>query len=121
MRSLRSKTSQVATRVPSSPSGCAATSRSRIPVLALDPNHLQAHLRLAVALGYIAEGNRLDAHLEGLAHEAKALLDRALTLAPYSAWAHGLLGVAPSHRHARRPDAGGEPVWCLARAGPHAA
>ena len=61
--------------------------------LALDPNHLEAHLRLAVALGYIGEGDPIDAHLNGTAHEGKALLDRALALAPDSAWTHGLLGV----------------------------
>jgi hypothetical protein len=61
--------------------------------LALDPNNLQAHLRLAVALGYIGEGDPIDAHLNGTAHQGKALLDRALALAPDSAWAHGLLGV----------------------------
>lgn len=61
--------------------------------LALDPNHLQAHLRLAMALGYMAEGSPIEAHLGGLAHEAKALLDRALALAPDDAWAHGVLGV----------------------------
>jgi tetratricopeptide (TPR) repeat protein len=61
--------------------------------LALDPDHLEAHLRLAVALGYIGEGDPINAHLDGTAHEGKALLDRALALAPDSAWTHGLLGV----------------------------
>lgn len=61
--------------------------------LALDPNHLQAHLRLAVALGYLGEADPIHAHLDGTAHQGKALLDRALALAPDSAWAHGLLGV----------------------------
>jgi hypothetical protein len=61
--------------------------------LALDPNNVQALLRLAVALGYIAESDPIDAHLNGTAHEGKALLDRALALAPDSAWAHGMLGV----------------------------
>jgi len=61
--------------------------------LALDPNNLPALLRLAVALGYIAESHPIDAHLNGTAREGKALLDRALALAPGSAWAHGLLGV----------------------------
>jgi hypothetical protein len=53
--------------------------------LALDPNNVQALLRLAVALGYIAESHPIDAHLNGSAHEGKALLDRALALAPDSA------------------------------------
>jgi hypothetical protein len=60
--------------------------------LALDPNNVQALLRLAVALGYIAESHPIDAHLNGTAREGKALLDRALALAPDSAWAHGMLG-----------------------------
>jgi hypothetical protein len=61
--------------------------------LALDPNHLQAHLRLVVALGYLGEGDPIQAHLDGTVHEGRALLDQALALAPDSAWAHGLLGV----------------------------
>ncbi|HEX5078762.1 MAG TPA: hypothetical protein VFV80_06380 [Geminicoccaceae bacterium] len=61
--------------------------------LALDPDHLQALLRLALALGYLAEGDPVAAYLNGSAREGKALLDRALALAPDNAWAHGLLGV----------------------------
>jgi hypothetical protein len=61
--------------------------------LAIDPNHLQAQLRLALAIGYIAEGDPIDAHLNGLAYQGKALLDRALAEAPDNAWAHGMLGV----------------------------
>jgi hypothetical protein len=61
--------------------------------LAIDPDHLPAHLRLALALGYLAEGDPINAHLNGSAYEARALLDRALALAPGSAWAHGTLGV----------------------------
>jgi len=61
--------------------------------LALEPDHVGALLRLALAIGYIAETDPIAAHFEGLAHEGKALLDRALALAPSSAWAHGMLGV----------------------------
>ena len=61
--------------------------------LTLDPDDVQALLRLAVALGYIDESHPIDAHLNGTAHEGKALLDRALALAPDNAWAHGMLGV----------------------------
>jgi hypothetical protein len=61
--------------------------------LALDPDNLQAILDLALALGHIAEDNPVNAQLEGSAHEGKALLDRALALAPDDAWAHGMLGV----------------------------
>jgi hypothetical protein len=61
--------------------------------LAIDPDHLQAHLRLALALGYLAEGDPINAHLNGSVHEGRALLDRALALAPDSAWAHGVLGI----------------------------
>jgi hypothetical protein len=61
--------------------------------LALDPDHVQAHLQLALALGYIAEEDPISAHFDGTARDGKALLDRALALAPDSAWAHGLLGV----------------------------
>jgi hypothetical protein len=61
--------------------------------LALDPDHVPAHLQLALAIGYMAEQNPINAHLDGLAHDGKALLDRALVLAPDNAWAHGMLGV----------------------------
>jgi hypothetical protein len=61
--------------------------------LALDAGHVQAHLRLAVALGYLAEADPVNAHVAGTARESKALLDRALALAPDSAWAHAMLGV----------------------------
>jgi hypothetical protein len=61
--------------------------------LAIDPNNLRAILDLALALGHIAEGNPIEAHLDGTAEEGKALLERALALAPDSAWAHGMMGV----------------------------
>ncbi|MEM7400122.1 MAG: hypothetical protein AAF354_14520 [Pseudomonadota bacterium] len=61
--------------------------------LALDPDHLQAHLQLTLAIGHIAEQDPIGAHFDGSAHDGKALLDRALALAPDNAWVHGLLGV----------------------------
>lgn len=61
--------------------------------LALDPDHVAALLQLALAIGYMAEEDPVGAHLNGSAHEGKALLDRALALAPDNAWAHGMLGV----------------------------
>jgi len=61
--------------------------------LALDPDHVPALLQLALAIGYMAEEDPIGAHFEGSAHEGKALLDRALALAPDHAWAHGMLGV----------------------------
>jgi hypothetical protein len=61
--------------------------------LALDPDHVAALLQLALAIGYTAEQDPIGAHFEGSAHEGKALLDRALALAPDNAWAHGMLGV----------------------------
>jgi tetratricopeptide (TPR) repeat protein len=61
--------------------------------LRLDPDHVQAHLQLALALGYLAEDDPLGAHLNGTAREGKELLDRALALAPDDAWTHGMLGV----------------------------
>jgi tetratricopeptide (TPR) repeat protein len=61
--------------------------------LALDPDHVAALLQLALALGYMADQDPIGAHFDGTADEGKALLDRALALAPDNAWAHGMLGV----------------------------
>ncbi len=61
--------------------------------LALDHNHVDAHLQLAAALGYIADREPVTAHFKGYAHEGKAHLDQALALAPEYPWAHGLLGI----------------------------
>ncbi len=61
--------------------------------LALDPDHVQAHLQLALALGYLAEDDPIEAHLNGTALEGKAQIDEALALAPEDAWAHGMLGI----------------------------
>jgi hypothetical protein len=82
--------------------------------LAIAPDHLPAHLRLALALGYLAEGDPINAHLNGSAHEGRALLDRALALAPGQCLGARNAGrLAPAGRQARRPDADGESVWRL--------
>jgi len=62
--------------------------------LALDPDHVDARLQLAIALGHIgAHEGPITAHLDGYAREAKEHIDRALTLAPDYAWVHGVLGM----------------------------
>lgn len=62
--------------------------------LARDPDHVDAHLQLAIALGYIGEQRGpITAHLDGYAREAKEHIDRAAALAPDYAWTHGVLGV----------------------------
>ena len=49
--------------------------------LARDPEHLDVHLQLAVALGHLGESNGpIEAHLQGYAREGKHRLDRALGL-----------------------------------------
>lgn len=59
-----------------------------------DPDHVEAHLHLAIALGHLADlEDPVSAHVKGYAAEAKAHLDRALALEPDNAWAHGLLGM----------------------------
>jgi hypothetical protein len=62
--------------------------------LALDPEQVDAHLQLAIALGQMADlDNPISAHVNGYAEEGKALLDRALALDPDNAWARALLGM----------------------------
>jgi hypothetical protein len=74
--------------------------------LARDPNHLDAHLQLAIALGQLADlDDPVSAHLNGYAEEGKALIDRALTLDPDNAWAHALLGMWHLRVVARAGDA----------------
>jgi len=59
-----------------------------------DPDLVDAHLQLAIALGYIGERQGpITAHLDGYAREAKDHVDRAMALAPDYAWTHGVLGV----------------------------
>jgi tetratricopeptide (TPR) repeat protein len=58
------------------------------------PNHIDALLRLAVALGHLAEGEDLvSAHLKGYGYQGRELLERALALQPENSWANGLLGI----------------------------
>jgi hypothetical protein len=61
--------------------------------LAFDGSEIEGHLALALALGFIGrmEGG-VEAHLEGIADEARQHIDVALTLAPGDAWANALLG-----------------------------
>lgn len=62
--------------------------------LALDPNQVDAHLQLAIALGQLAElGDPISAHVNGYAEAGKALIDRALALDPGNEWARPLLGM----------------------------
>jgi hypothetical protein len=62
--------------------------------LALDPDQVDAHLELALALGHLAElDHPISAHVNGYAKEGKALLDQALALDPDNAWAQALLGI----------------------------
>jgi tetratricopeptide (TPR) repeat protein len=62
--------------------------------LARDPNHVDAHLQLAIAFGQLAElGDPISAHVNGYAKDGKALLDRALALDPDNQWALALLGL----------------------------
>jgi hypothetical protein len=62
--------------------------------LARNPNYVDAHLQLAIALGQLADlENPLSAHVNGYARQGKALIDRALALDPDNEWAHALLGM----------------------------
>ena len=62
--------------------------------LARDPNHVDAQLQLAIALGQLADlEDPLSAHVNGYAKRGKALIDRALALDPDNEWAHALLGM----------------------------
>lgn len=57
------------------------------------PGDPDAHLVLAIALGFVARGEGgLEAHMQGLGEEARRHIDIALKLAPDSPWAHAALG-----------------------------
>lgn len=58
-----------------------------------DPEYIEGHMQLAVALGY--QGRALGdyiAHQQGLATKARDAIDAALTLEPDNAWARALSG-----------------------------
>jgi hypothetical protein len=85
--------------------------------LALDPDQVDAHLQLAIALGQLAElGGPISAHVNGYAKEGKALLDRALALDPDSAWARALLGIWHLRIVQRAGDALAEGLYGASRA-----
>lgn len=61
--------------------------------IARDPEYIEGHMQLAVALGY--QGRALGdyiAHQQGLATQARAAIDSALSLDPDNAWARALSG-----------------------------
>lgn len=61
--------------------------------IARDPKYIEGHMQLAVALGY--QGRALGdyiAHQQGLATQARAAIDSALSLDPDNAWARALSG-----------------------------
>jgi tetratricopeptide (TPR) repeat protein len=61
--------------------------------IARDPQDPEGHLYLALALGFLGRlDGTLAAHFAGYAEEARQHIDRALALAPESAWAHALSG-----------------------------
>ncbi|MEM9726709.1 MAG: hypothetical protein AAF909_14790 [Pseudomonadota bacterium] len=61
--------------------------------LKLDPDHLEANLQLAVALGVRgAQMSALSAHLKGLAGRGRSHIEHALALAPDDPWAMSLMG-----------------------------
>lgn len=58
-----------------------------------DPDNVEAMLHLVIALGYKARPlSPLAAHSAGYGREAKALIARALELAPDNPWVHGIAG-----------------------------
>ncbi|MEO0961295.1 MAG: hypothetical protein AAFY01_02620 [Pseudomonadota bacterium] len=61
--------------------------------IARDPEYIEGHMQLAVALGY--QGRALGdyiAHQQGLATQARTAIDSALSLDPDNAWARALSG-----------------------------
>jgi len=62
--------------------------------LELEPDHLDAHLQMAMALGMLAdERNPVAAYLRGYAVRGRQHIDQALKIAPDDPWANGLLGM----------------------------
>jgi tetratricopeptide (TPR) repeat protein len=85
--------------------------------LALDPDQVDAHLQLAIALGQMAElDDPISAHVNGYAEEGKVLLDQALALDPDNAWARALLGMWHLRIVERAGDALAEGLYGASRA-----
>lgn len=58
-----------------------------------DPENIEGHLYLALALGFLGRiDGTLKAHFGGYADEARNHIDKALALDPGNAWAHALDG-----------------------------
>jgi hypothetical protein len=84
--------------------------------LAQEPDRVDAHLQLAMALGHLAElEDPLRAHMGGYAKEGKALLERALALDPGNRWAQALLGIWHLRIVARAGDALAERLYGASR------
>jgi uncharacterized tellurite resistance protein B-like protein len=61
--------------------------------LTLDPNHVEAHLQLVVALYQKGRAaTPIGAYFRGYAEEARSHLDTALRLEPENPWVHSALG-----------------------------
>ena len=61
--------------------------------LAVDPEHVEANLQYAAAIGLRGKHvSRLAAHMKGLARKGRRHLERALDLAPGDPWALSLMG-----------------------------
>lgn len=59
----------------------------------IDPNHVEAHLQEAIALGFLGRIMGVQAaRREGLAEKVRARLDTALTIDPGNPWAEASLG-----------------------------
>jgi hypothetical protein len=87
-----------------------------LAALARDPDHVDAHLQLAMALGHLAElHDPLSAHVNGYAQSGKALIDQALALDPGSQWARALLGIWHLRIVQRAGDALGQSLYGASR------
>jgi hypothetical protein len=87
-----------------------------LAALARDPDHVDAHLQLAMALGHLAElQDPLSAHVNGYAKSGKALIDQALALDPGSQWARALLGIWHLRIVQRAGDALGQSLYGASR------
>lgn len=58
-----------------------------------DAGNVEAHIQMAAVIGYLArQEGAVSAHFQGLAHEGRGYLERALALAPDDPWANAVLG-----------------------------